>query len=205
MSEKIEDPLILAIPRGGVPIAFEVALELKKEMRLLVTRKLRAPQNPELAIGAVAPDKTVYLNSELIKALGVKENTLKNEINFQVDKIKRRAKEYAQDTVPRVCGKNVLVVDDGLATGATVLVAVSMLKKLKAKKVFVAVPVSSTDAKQLLENTGAKVICLQTPPDFFSVGQFYQNFPQTSDNEVKKLLDENKKLKGCKHFKSSGC
>ncbi len=126
----------------------------------------------------------------------MEEDTLKNEINFQVGEIKRRAEKYNQEAVPRVCGKTVLVVDDGLATGATVLVAVSMLKKLKAKKVFVAIPVSSTDAKQLLENTGAKVICLQTPPEFFSVGQFYQNFPQTSDSEVKKLLDENKKTQG---------
>ena len=161
----------------------------------MITKKLVAPQNPELAIGAVAPDKTVYLNSELIESLDVNENTLKNEIDFQVEEIKRRAKEYNQEAVPHVSEKNVLVIDDGLATGATVAVAVSMLKKLGAKNVFVAVPVSSVDAKQILKNLGAKVICIQTPLEFFSVGQFYQDFPQTSDNEVKELLDKSKKFK----------
>jgi putative phosphoribosyl transferase len=181
--------IVLAIPRGGVVVGYEVAKELDASLDIIVPRKIGAPDNPELAIGAVTQDGTLILNSQLTQYLGVSESYVQEEARKQVEEIERRIKEYRGDEAyPSLKDKMVILVDDGVATGYTVRAAIASIKRQKPSILIVAVPVGPPDTIQTLKKEAEKVVCLSTPELFQAIGQFYRNFSQTSDEEVIHLL-----------------
>lgn len=194
---KGENAVVLAIPRGGVGVAAEIAKELDLPLGLIIPRKIGAPGNPELAIGAVAGEGDTFLNEGLIKTLGVTEDYLQSEILRQVAEIKRREEIYLQGhKQPDVHGKIAIVVDDGIATGSTAIAAVRAIKKQDPEKVVLAVPVTPSESKRLLEQEADELVVLDVPAEFYAVGQFYESFEQTTDEEVKELISDNRSANG---------
>lgn len=184
-----KDTMILALPRGGVPVAHEVAQALSLPLDVLIVRKLGAPGQEELAMGAISLNDVCYLNHELIDSLQIAPEDLNRVIAQEKIELARRNHTYRQDkTAPDVAGKTVIVIDDGLATGATMRAAIAALHEAKAVRIIVAVPVGPFDTCTKLRNYADEVICLYTPDYFFGVGQWYQNFQQTSDEEVQAIL-----------------
>ena len=190
-----ENVVVLAIPRGGVVVGFQVAKYLNAPLDIVIPRKLGALDNPELAIGAISQDGSTILNQELIKALGVSNEYIELEKRRQLAEIKRRLTKYRGSVkYPDLKNKVIILVDDGIATGATVLAAVKFIKKLGAKKIVVATPVAPPDAVKKLRTEVDEVITLETPELFFAIGQFYEDFEQISDEEVIELLKEAENL-----------
>jgi putative phosphoribosyl transferase len=185
--------VVLAIPRGGVVLGYEIAQKLHLELDVIVPRKLGAPNNPELAIGAVAEDGTAILDDNLVAYLGVNEEYIQQESERQKLEIKRRLKLYRQGAPPlSIKGRNVIVVDDGIATGSTMKAALASLRKQGVKKIVVSVPVGPPSTISELGRMADKVVCLYMPEYFEAIGQFYVDFSQTSDEEVIDLLRKNK-------------
>lgn len=194
LTEYAEKSIVLAIPRGGVVVGYEIAHKLQVPLDVIVPRKVRAPFNPELAIGAVTEDGTTILDRQLVEYLGVSESHIKEESERQRQEIKRRLKVYRGDKpFPTLKGLHVIVVDDGVATGATVKAALASMRKKDPESVVLAVPVAPPSTLRELEKDADVVVCLATPEPFYAIGQFYKNFAQTSDEEVKRLLKLNKK------------
>jgi putative phosphoribosyl transferase len=184
-----EGVIVLGIPRGGVVVAHEVAQAIGAPLDVYITRKIGAPHNPELAIGAVASDGGMVLDHDLIQQLGVPEDYIERETERQRREIERRAREYRGDRPPLdLAGKTVVVVDDGVATGATTMATLRALKKQELKELILAIPVGPPDTVKELGKEADRVICLSTPRLFWAVGTFYAVFDQTSDAEVKQLL-----------------
>jgi putative phosphoribosyl transferase len=185
--------IVLAIPRGGVPVGFEIAKTLKTPLDVIIPRKIGAPDNPELAIGAVAEDGTAILDDNLVKYLGVSREYIKEEIERQKQEIRRRLEIYRQDaSYPNLKGFDVIVVDDGIATGSTMKAALASVKNRGAASITVAIPVGPPSTIEELEKIADRVVCLYTPEYFQAIGQFYNDFRQTTDEEVIKLLQESK-------------
>jgi putative phosphoribosyl transferase len=185
--------IVLAIPRGGVPVGFEIAKTLKTPLDVIIPRKIGAPDNPELAIGAVAEDGTAILDDNLVKYLGVSREYIKEEIERQKQEIRRRLEIYRQDaSYPNLKGFDVIVVDDGIATGSTMKAALASVKNRGAASITVAIPVGPPSTIEELEKIADRVVCLYTPEYFQAIGQFYNDFGQTADEEVIKLLQESK-------------
>jgi putative phosphoribosyl transferase len=181
--------LVLGIPRGGVIVAREVADATGGELDVIVPRKLGAPANPELAIGAVAADGTTVLDQRLVSALGVSEDYLVKEVGRQVAEIHRRLEIYRRERPPlRMDGREVVVVDDGVATGSTAEVALRSCKAQRAARVTLAVPVAPEDTLTRLADVADEVVCLATPSPFAAVGQWYASFEQVTDDEVLEAL-----------------
>jgi len=175
----------LAIPRGGVVVADAIVRSLGWSLDIVIPRKLRAPQNPELAFGAVTGDGTVFLDPRLARALRIADEYLREEIDAQIAEIERRRVAYRGERPgPDVRGRTAVLVDDGLATGATAIASVRMLRHALAREVVVAIPVGPPEAVQRVEEEADKVICLLRPPEFIAVGEFYDDFAQTTDEEV---------------------
>jgi putative phosphoribosyl transferase len=186
--------IVLAIPRGGVVVGYVLAKTLNLPLDVIIPRKIGAPENPELAIGAVAEDGTAILDQKLVKYLGVSQEYIKEEIERQRQEINRRLKLYRQDTsYPDLKGLDVIVVDDGIATGSTMKAALASVKNRGAVSITVAVPVGSLSTIVELEKMAIPVVCLYTPEFFQAIGEFYRDFSQTSDEEVIGLLLENKR------------
>ena len=184
-----ENAIVLAIPRGGVVVGYEVSHRLGIPLDIIIPRKVGAPDNPELAIGAVTEDGTIILNKKLIDYLRVSNNYLEEESSRQRLEIKRRLKLYRGDApYPTLNDRCVIIVDDGVATGSTIMAALASLRKRKAKQVVIAVPVGPADTIRELEDKADRVVCLFIPEEFYAIGQFYKNFDQTTDEEVIKLL-----------------
>ena len=180
---------VLAIPRGGVVVGYEIASKLVLPLDVIIPRKLGAPDNSELAIGAVAEDGSMVLDEGLIAYLGVSKWYLQEESERQRQEITRRMKVYREDLESvELKGKDVIVVDDGIATGSTMKAALASVKNRGAKCVTVAVPVGPPQTIQELKSLADKVICLYTPEYFQAIGQFYKDFSQTTDEEVINLL-----------------
>jgi len=189
-----KDVIILAIPRGGVVVGYEVAKALGAPLEVYITHKIGAPYNPELAIGAVASDGGVVLDGNLTAQLGVPDGYIEAETKRQREEIKRRMTKYqGERPPPELEGKTVVLVDDGVATGATTLVAVRALKKQKPAELILAIPVGPPDTIAGLRREADRVVCLATPEPFWAIGRFYIDFSQTSDEEVIALLDELRK------------
>ena len=185
--------IVLAIPRGGVVVGFEIAKALSLPLDIIIPRKIGAPENPELAIGAVAEDGTAILDNQLIKYLGVSNEYLEIETKRQKHEIGRRLKLYRQDSsYPNLKGLDVIVVDDGIATGSTMKAALASVKNRGASSVTVAVPVGPPSTIEELGKIADRVICLHTPEYFQAIGEFYSDFSQTPDEEVIMLLKESK-------------
>ncbi len=180
-----DNVVILAIPRGGVVVAKEIANELNLPLDIIVTRKIGAPDQPELALGAVDGDGQVVWDDQLVREVGELGKLVKNEVK----EIQRREQTYRQGKKPLVLkGKTVILVDDGIATGATTLAAINHLKRHGVKKIILAVPVASLEAMDKVSGELGEVIVLETPDYFQAVGQFYQEFLPVSDQEVIQLL-----------------
>jgi len=181
--------LVLGLPRGGVPVAAEVAATLKAPLDVLVVRKLGLPGQPELAMGAIASGGGLVLNRELLRRLDVSPQTVEAVADAERLELGRRERIFRGDRgALDLAGKTVIVVDDGIATGATVRAAVGAVKAGGAHEVVVAVPVAPPEAVAALESDGATVVCLRQPGELQSVGQWYLDFSQTSDEEVRELL-----------------
>lgn len=183
--------LVLGIPRGGVVVAYEVAKKLKLSLDIIVTRKIGAPNQQELALGAIDPDGEAVWDEELLHELRVKSEELRDEIKNQWKELKRRENEYRNGKVltkqPTAVGKSVILVDDGMATGATVLATSRYLKRHGAK-VILAVPVASKDSLDKVKSLVDEIVVLATPEAFRTVGEFYQHFEPVTDEEVIALL-----------------
>jgi len=180
---------VIAIPRGGVVVGYYVAERLGCPMDVTVPRKVGAPMEPELAVGAVAEDGTLYVEEEVARMVGVGEEWLKEAAERELQEVKRRIEVYRDGKpLPSLEGYTVIVVDDGVATGATMIATVRFLRKLKPKKVVIAVPVAPPEILGKLRAEAEEVVCVETPSPFYAIGQFYRDFTQVSDAEVMKYL-----------------
>ncbi|HLA25420.1 MAG TPA: phosphoribosyltransferase family protein [bacterium] len=182
-------PFILAIPRGGIVVGYEVAVALDAPLDVVVPRKLRAPYNPELAVGAVAHDGSVYVDSPLVSSLRIPEEYLKEETATQLEEIRRRMRVYRGDRPqPALAGRAAIVVDDGIATGSTMIAALRAVRGMQPEVAAAAIPVAPPEGVESLRAEADDVVCLYTPTLFYAVGQFYDDFAQTTDDEVVFLL-----------------
>lgn len=182
-------PLVIGLPRGGVVVAAEVAAELGADLDILVVRKLGAPGQPELGMGAIAEGGVLLLNKPLMRQLKVTREQLQGTIDSENEELERRMDTYRGDRPPvEVADRLVILVDDGLATGGTVRAAAGALQHLGAAGVVLAVPVGAPATVEQLEPLFDSVVCLEAPATFFAIGQFYEDFSQTTDDEVIALL-----------------
>jgi predicted phosphoribosyltransferase len=188
---KGKDALVLGIPRGGVPVAAEVARLLDVELDIIVARKLGAPHSPELAIGAVTANGGRYLNEDMILDLGVSPEYVESVTAEETAEAKRREERFRGDW-PKASLKNrvAILVDDGLATGATMRAAVRSVRLHEPAKIVVAAPVGSVEACAALRKEADEVVCPRTPVEFMAVGLYYEDFGQTQDAEVCRILHE---------------
>jgi putative phosphoribosyl transferase len=188
-----KDTIVLAIPRGGVVIGYQVANELKAPLDIIVPRKIGAPYNSELAIGAVAEDGSLSLDESAVMYMNISKSYIEEESRRQITEIRRRLKLYRGETpYPMLQDHIIIIVDDGIATGSTVKAAIASIRKKKPKSVVVAVPVAPRSTVKELEKEADRVICLSTPEFFYAIGQFYVDFSQTTDGEVIRLLKKSR-------------
>lgn len=183
------DTIVLGLPRGGVPVAFEIAAALDLPLDVLVVRKLGLPWQPELAMGAIASGGALVLNDEVVRYLGGQDEAFSAVRAKEQSELERRERDYRGNRPPLAMrDRTGILVDDGLATGATMEAAVRALRTLGARRVVAAVPVASPEARDRIATVADEVVCLATPMHFGAVGQWYRDFGQTSDAEVRDLL-----------------
>jgi putative phosphoribosyl transferase len=187
---KLQDPVILGLPRGGIPLAYEIAVALHAPLDTIVVRKLGVPSQPELAFGAIASGGIRVINEDVVGSLfSLDDDTIASIAGREMEELRRREQAYRLDRpYPELGGKDVVLVDDGLATGATMHAAAEAVKIRAPSSVIVAVPVGSASAVARVAAIVDRVICLESPASFYAVGQFYSDFRQTSDAEVRELL-----------------
>lgn len=184
------DVLVLALPRGGVPVGYEVAKALHTPLDVFVVRKLGIPGHEELAMGAVATGGVRVVNDQVVRGLGIPEHVIHAVADWELQELERRERVYrGERPAPDVRGKTVILVDDGLATGSTMLAAVQALRKLGPARIVVAVPVASPETCELLTEYVDETVWGVTPEPFYAVGLWYRDFSQTSDDEVRELLE----------------
>ena len=188
-----EDVVVLALPRGGVPVASEVARALNAPLGVFVARKLGVPGYPELAMGAIASGGSVVLDEALVGRLGVSREQLQKVVADEAGEAGRREDLYRVDGgLPDLEGKIVILVDDGLATGATMRAAALALREHNPAKIVVAVPVAAEETCQQFEDVVDEVVCAVTPRPFYAVGMWYEDFDETTDDEVRNLLAQSR-------------
>lgn len=184
-------PVVLALPRGGVPVAFEVAKALAAPLDVLFVRKIGAPGHEELALGAVVdgPHPQIVLNDEIVQLVAPRPGYIEAEEKRQLEEIERRRKLYrGGEPAVNVSGRTAIVVDDGIATGATVKAGLMGVSRSKPERLVLAVPVAPPDSIEDLRGFCDEIVCLHTPEPFYAVGAYYADFSQTSDDEVIRLL-----------------
>ncbi|MGE5212097.1 MAG: phosphoribosyltransferase [Nitrospirota bacterium] len=185
------DVIVLALPRGGVPVAAEVAKKLNAPLDVFVVRKLGLPGHPELAMGAIASGGVRVFNGQVVNAFRIPDDVIDTVSADELIELQRREKLYRANLPPlEVEGKTIIVVDDGIATGSTMLAAVSALRQLNATRIVVAAPVIAASTYDGLRRTADAVAAVMIPENFYAVGQWYTEFSQTSDEEVRTLLAE---------------
>jgi putative phosphoribosyl transferase len=185
-----DDVIVLALPRGGVPVAYEIATALDTQLDVFVVRKLGMPGREELAIGAIATGGVRVLDESLAQAYGVSNETLQRITAREQTELERRERRYRDDRpLPSLVDRTVILVDDGLATGSTMRAAVVAVRSKHPREIVVAVPVGAHETCEALEREGARVHCLMTPEPFYAVGLWYEDFSQTTDEEVHELLE----------------
>jgi putative phosphoribosyl transferase len=188
---KVRSPVVLAIPRGGVPVAKEIAIALGAQLDLVITRKIGFQGQPEFAIGAVTQDGEVITDESIVREYGIDEEYLKQEALRQRKEIAERIRKYRPDrSFPDLTGKSVILVDDGVATGNTMLAAVESVRRKNPEEIIVAVGVAPRDTVDRLSKVADKVICLEIPEPFYAIGQFYEQFEQVNDEEVRSAFKE---------------
>ena len=184
-----EDVIVLALPRGGVPVAAEVAKRLDVPLDVFVVRKLGLPGHPELAMGAIASGGVRVFNGEVVSALRIPDEVVDAVSAEELIELQRRENAYRADRPPLdIEGKTVIVVDDGVATGSTMLAAVSALRQLNAARIIIAAPVVAASTYREMQRAADEVAAVIVPEHFYAVGQWYEDFSETSDEEVRELL-----------------
>lgn len=185
------DLLVIGLPRGGLVVAFEVARVLQAQLDVFIVRKLGAPYQPELAMGAIAEGGMLLLNDAVVNYMSISREFIDQTAREQMVELERRQKLYRGDRgMPKIAGRTVIVVDDGLATGATMKVAVRALKRKEPSKLVIAVPVGAASTCQELKKEADELICLMAPESFSAVGAWFENFEQTTDQQVRELLQK---------------
>jgi predicted phosphoribosyltransferase len=185
-----DDVIVLGLPRGGVPVAFEVAQSLRAPLDVFVVRKLGTPGQPELAMGAIASGGVRVLNDEVLKALNIPSAMIEQVAQIEAEELGRREQQYRGNRpAADVRGKTVILVDDGLATGSTMRAAAAALRQAGAQKIVVAVPVAAEASCEILRREVDELVCGAMPEPFWAVGEWYRDFEQTSDEEVRALLE----------------
>lgn len=183
------DVMVLALPRGGVPVAFEVAQALNAPLDVFVVRKLGVPGHEELAMGAIATDGVRVINNDIVLALGISAQMIDRVAEMEQKELERREHAYRGDQPAlNVKGRTVIIVDDGLATGASMRAAVAALRQMQPQRIVVAVPTAAAETCQQFRDEVDEIVCATTPQPFYGVGLSYENFSQTSDAEVHALL-----------------
>lgn len=183
--------LVLALPRGGAVTGFEIARAIGAPLDVLIVRKIGFPGQPELAIGAISETGTVVLNQQIIYYSGVPEKYIEDEISAQKEEIVRRIRLYrGGKPFEKLEGKTIILVDDGVATGATMKAAIATLKEEKIRRLIVAIPVSPLETADELRAMADEFVCLYTPSDFMAVGNYYRDFTQVTDEKVAEILKE---------------
>lgn len=196
---KEERPVILALPRGGIVIGFEVAKALEAPLDLVLVRKIGAPGRPELAIGAVVdgPSAETSINQDLVNRLEIPASYIAEECERELREIERRRQLYrGQQPIPDVAGHTAIVVDDGIATGATVRSALNAVRRARPRRTVLAVPVAPSDTVESLRPEVDEIVCLATPAYFYAIGPFYTDFRQVTDEEVVDLLARARQERG---------
>ncbi len=188
LAKEVEGPaVVLALPRGGVPVGLEIAKALGAPLDLVMVRKIGAPGQPELALAAIANGEhpELVVNHDVMRMTGADENWLEGQKARELEEISRRRQRYLGERArPSIEGRTAIVVDDGIATGATMLAALRAVRRARPRELVLAVPVAPPDTIARLRPEADRILCLHTPGDFMAVGQFYDDFTQTSDEEV---------------------
>jgi predicted phosphoribosyltransferase len=191
--QRRSDVLVLALPRGGVPVAFEVAKALDAPLDVFLVRKLGLPGHEELAMGAVANGNVEVLNEEVVESLRVSREAIHRVAERERDRIRQQREHYRHgEPPPDVTGRVVVLIDDGLATGATMRAAIAALRKQRPKRIVVAVPVGALETCNELKREADEVICLVSPHQFYAVGMWYREFSPTTDETVQELLEQSR-------------
>ena len=184
-----ENPLVLGIPRGGVAVSCELAKRLGWAHGVVVARKLRAPYQPELAVGAITADGVSYIDEDIAHSAGADRRYLSQEMARQTQRAARYEESFDSHRRPQAMDRDVIIVDDGVATGATAIAAIRSIRAAGARKVVFAVPVGPQHTLNRLRQEADEVIALHSDDTFVSVGQYYRYFPQIEDNQVRRILD----------------
>ena len=188
------DVLVLALPRGGVPVAYEVAKQLGAPLDVFVVRKLGVPGREELAMGALASGSALVLNRDVVSGLRIPQSAIEAVVREEQKELERRERAYRGALPPLdVRGKTVILVDDGLATGSTMRAAVAGLRQLGPKRIVVAVPIAAESTCEELSAEVDDIVCAATPEPFYAVGLWYEDFSQTTDEEVRELLESGRR------------
>ena len=185
------DVIVLALPRGGVPVAYEVARALNTPLDIFIVRKLGLPGHEELAIGAIASGGIRVLNHDIVQALKIPQTMIDTVTRQELQELERRERAYRGDRPPpEVRGRTVILIDDGLATGASMRAAVAALRAQNPARIVVAVPTAAPETYAAFESEVDEIVCAMTPEPFYGVGRWYEDFSQTTDEEVRALLEE---------------
>ncbi len=184
------DVLVLGLPRGGVPVAFEIGRALRTPLDVFVVRKLGLPGQEELAMGAIASGGVTVLNHEVVHAFGISNATIEEVSSRETEELLRREALYRGNKPPlEISGRTVILIDDGLATGSSMAAAIAALRKQKPAKIIVGVPVAAPSVCEELRAQADDIVCAATPEPFYAVGAWYQDFSQTTDREIHDLLE----------------
>jgi len=192
---KGERTAVIAIPRGGVEVGYVVASKLGSPLEVTVPRKIGSPMDPELAVGAVAEDGTIYIDEEVSKMIGIRDDWIEVEAERELQEVRRRIEVYREGKpLPSLKECTVLLVDDGIATGATIIATARFLRKLDPERLVIAAPVAPPEVVPKLSKEADDLRFVETPSPFFAIGQFYQDFSQLSDSQVLEYLSKAKRL-----------